>query len=25
MQRLWNGAVPFIPGSPAVSGDDLFR
>ena len=25
MQRLWNGAVSFIPGSPAVSGDDLFR
>ena len=25
MQRLWNGAVRFIPGSPAVSGDDLFR
>jgi len=25
MQRLWNGAVPFIPGSPGVSRDDLFR
>jgi LmbE family N-acetylglucosaminyl deacetylase len=25
MQRVWNGAVRFIPGSPAVSGDDLFR
>jgi LmbE family N-acetylglucosaminyl deacetylase len=25
MQGLWNGAVRFIPGSPAVSGDDLFR
>jgi N-acetyl-1-D-myo-inositol-2-amino-2-deoxy-alpha-D-glucopyranoside deacetylase len=25
MQRLWNGAVRFIPGSPAVSGGDLFR
>lgn len=25
MQRLWNGAVRFVPGSPAVSGDDLFR
>jgi LmbE family N-acetylglucosaminyl deacetylase len=25
MQRLWNGAVRFIPGSPAVSGSDLFH
>ena len=25
MQRIWNGAVRFIPASPAVSGDDLFR
>ena len=25
MQRVWNGAVRFIPGSPAVHGDDLFR
>jgi len=25
MPRLWNGAVRFIPGSPAVSGGDLFR
>ena len=25
MQGLWNGAVRFIPGSPAVRGDDLFR
>jgi hypothetical protein len=25
MQGLWNGAVRFVPGSPAVSGDDLFR
>jgi LmbE family N-acetylglucosaminyl deacetylase len=25
MQRIWNGAVPFVPASPAVRGDDLFR
>lgn len=25
VQRMWNGAVRFIPGSPAVSRDDLFR
>jgi LmbE family N-acetylglucosaminyl deacetylase len=25
MQGLWNGAVRFVPGSPAVSGNDLFR
>ena len=25
MPRVWNGAVRFIPASPAVSGDDLFR
>ena len=25
MQRVWSGAVRFIPGSPAVSGRDLFR
>ena len=25
MQGLWNGAVRFVPGSAAVSGNDLFR
>jgi len=25
MQRIWSGAVPFVPASPAVRGDDLFR
>jgi len=25
MERVWNGAVRFIPGSAAVSGGDLFR
>jgi LmbE family N-acetylglucosaminyl deacetylase len=25
MQHLWNGVVRFIPGSTAVSGNDLFR
>ena len=23
--RVWNGAVAFVPASPALSGDDLFR
>jgi hypothetical protein len=25
MQSLWNGVVRFVPGSPAVSGNNLFR
>ena len=25
MQHLWNGVARFIPGSTAVSGNDLFR
>jgi LmbE family N-acetylglucosaminyl deacetylase len=24
-ERVWNGAVAFVPASPAFSGDDLFR
>ena len=24
-ERIWNGVVAFVPASPALSGDDLFR
>jgi len=24
-ERVWNGAVSFVPASPSLSGDDLFR